>query len=228
MLRDFNKYLARKKQIAIVEAIASLLVVVSPILAIACWKYSILGSILFIVLFVATFLSLLLLNRSAKEAPQKAIWKMDSPSDDVVFSQAELIQLGEQGYGKVDTFRGKRIRLLVQEEDPFIPTVASKNRKHLNQKFNKLYPCKQAVSLLEGTKMLRINLVICREENDDLIKWVQQTKRTLFRTEIIVNMALATNSGKLLIPSLNGHFDYSALKRYEVAVAYIQLLLHIQ
>jgi len=225
MPEAFYQSLSAMIRRARLSAFSAFGIVVFPILAIACCKQHITWILFFAGLFVISLIAMLYCNRKPKNSTV-APWYIYATQLDInskldIFTEVhDGIYIAHDQVGKI------RIRALLQFEKFFQPETVSKRRNAANKKANKLLGSKNTVSIMESNHMLRINLLIYEYCNAELEKWVQNTNRTLWRAESIVNFAWIPQKA-LLVPNLNGPFDLSMLNRYQAAVDYVLSLAEV-
>lgn len=110
------------------------------------------------------------------------------------------------------------IRLLLQHCNVFDKKCISNQRKFANKVINATYAVPQWQAMYAALSGVRINLVVCRQGNEDLYAWVgSRTELLLNRTEAIVNAAVILDEKKFLFPAYMGHLTVVQLNRYEAA-----------
>ena len=117
-----------------------------------------------------------------------------------------------QKHGKL-TFR-----ILIQYFPYYDKEKISKQRKKANQQINQAYHIKAEAPLFETLQTARINLIVCEEISDELIKWVEcNTEKLLSRNESIINAAVVTKENIMLFPDCLHGPSYVEVNKYEAA-----------
>lgn len=128
-------------------------------------------------------------------------------------------KVGDDAYGFVGNCGKIKVRLLALYQSRFAEDQLALRRKKANAVLNKTHCIPREESLFEAISRLRINVVICQEETEELNKWVsKRTSQMLLRNESIVSAAILLNSQELLFPAfLSGDVELKEINKYEAA-----------
>lgn len=111
------------------------------------------------------------------------------------------------------------VRLLVQNCPDFLPKEVSLRRKALNKRINLRFPRPQSGPNFEVLNRMCINLVVCGQENMDVLSWLQRDPvHLLERNESIVNAAVCLEEQVLLLPAVLDSLNLAQVRKYRSAV----------
>lgn len=221
MPASFYNQIKLLKRYSVVETFGSLLIVVWIILVIAMWNKSIYISVGFI---IALVVSALLLYYFSVDKHRKVIalepYHILIPEQSVqeIVNSLEAKEVSKDAYVSFLNCSGLSIRILSQFAPHFLPNELAKQRKTANRNINRIYHITSDVSSWSAHSMLRINLIVCQEESEQLLVWLQRdADRLLSRVESIINVAVLPEKGMFLFPSCVGDLSLVQLKKYQVA-----------
>ena len=115
-------------------------------------------------------------------------------------------------YGKTS------LRILIQ----WVPDCGQEEiltqRKKANRRINQAYPVKAEAPLFDALRMARVNLIVCEDLSDELIRRVERdTEKMLGRNESIINAAIALKDKTMVFPDCLHGPSYIEIQKYEAA-----------
>lgn len=216
LLRDIKK----QKRIALADLFLALFTVCFPIIAIGMYVKNLPGRGVFAFLSLFCIGAFVLRNRKTQKHPEQpyqlSLGKLGMESIRLALHTEEILP---NCCAAFFTDNGCRIRVLLQWVEEFDKDALNKVRKMANAAINKKYCVPQEVSLYEGAKMVRVNVVICSRMSPELSGWVAaDTEQMLSRVEGIVRAGIALDRQMLLLPRCGSDLDYGQARKYEAAV----------
>ena len=226
MPKEYYQQMAVLLHKARISAVLSWVIVVCPIIILSCWRYnSFLSQIfacIFILLIVAIYFDSKMHKSRTKEILQP--WTISCRNTFIPLKTLNAVEVHPGVYFASLIYDSMKIRVLIQYEDLFDST-AYKRRAAANKKANKIFAVSKHTTIADSAKLVRVNIAICEEENNELRQWIQNTVQTLWRVESIINFAVIKNGNKLLVPKILGQYDIGMIKKYMVAVEWASQLL---
>lgn len=126
-------------------------------------------------------------------------------------------------FQNINTFK---LRMLIQFIPQFDKDILAIQRKKANRKINMQCHVKSNQPFHDALKMLRINLVVCEDLSDPVLRWVEHdTANLLSRNESIIQAAVILKQGVLLFPDCPHGLTYIEIKKYELAAKLLCSLL---
>ena len=93
-----------------------------------------------------------------------------------------------------------------------------KQRKRINRSVNAQYGVSTKVSIYEAGKRLRINLIVCDTDSEELHAWCGSKVSYLFdRTESVLSAVIIMDERKLVFPACAGELSVAQVQCYESA-----------
>lgn len=225
MPKEYYCQLAVLMREARVSAVMSWILVACPIIAVGSWCYTPLLSVVLACIFITLLIRLYFRKKTRKQKLSEPVkpWTVFLHNPITPLERQNMVEVHSGVYVALTKYGSMRLRVLMQFEDAFDATTI-KRRGAANKNANKILGTSNHTTIAESTKLLRINIVICEEENKELIRWVQNTAQILWRVESIVNIAIVKKENKLLVPNITGQYDISVVNKYKVAVEYVSQL----
>lgn len=222
MPEEYYRQLALLMRDARISSVLAWILVACPIIAVGSWWYNTLLSVVLAFVFIILLIWVYSRNKTRKSKPTDPVqpWTVPLHGPITPLERQNAMEVYPGVYVALTKYGSMRMRVLTQFEDVFDATT-NKRRGAANKNANKILGASNHTTIAESTKLLRINIVICEEENKDLIRWVQNTAQTLWRVESIVNFAIVKKENKLLVPNISGQYDISMVNKYKVAVEYV-------
>lgn len=217
MPKAYYKELRLHKLYAISQLIGILAIIVMAGLYLIAWDLVLLGICLFLVILFGISAYL---NQKANRKQGSEPWIVQTECRD---TKALLDKLGcepvTESCSIVFHSQGKyRVRLLTTIMEHFDTKEASALRQSANRKINAKYAIQSEGSFFEIARCVRVNLALVSSDTKELINWIRRTEQTLSRNEIVVNLALVTDSGTFLVPRIKSGHSINEVSRYEAAV----------
>lgn len=176
------------------------------------------------IVMVACVISAYLFHRHMKKlAADKDPYRVSLPemTKDMIIARMGATEVVTNGYAATQRWDKYSLRIALQFTDRFDREHISQQRKQLNSKYNRSYGVKRAVSMFDALKMIRINLIVCEEENDELVKYLRTAQQTVFRNEIIVPAAVILGEQVLLYPNCVAGLMVNQVNRYAAVAEYL-------
>lgn len=219
MPSEFYVQLRKMKLCAITELVSCVLLIVflsvpvSAIMAKHALRFVFISSIP-VCLCAGIIAFCTIISRPRKELRP---WRVRIRSADIVRSLG-VSEIQKDAYAAFLSYEKKRVRLLVQYVPIFSKSELANRRKRANRAINARYQVPAEVPRTEIGLMLRINMVVCPEENEEMVTWVQhEAARLLTRNEAIINVAVVENTQELLFPACMGDLFFHQVSKYQVA-----------
>lgn len=220
MPESFYTRIKLLKRYSVVETLGILFAVLCAIFAIATWKkgYVSLGFLLALVVTVGLLYWLSVDKRRKVAASEPYRIAVSKQSVQEVLAVFDAKEIAASDYVSFLYCKGVSVRLLFQIAPVFLPDALKKRKRSANRRINQIYHISDNISTWEAHSMLRVNLLVCQEESEQLLTWLQRdADRLLSRAESIINAAVFPEKGELLFPACTSDASFVELKKYQIA-----------
>lgn len=222
-----RKRIRSARRYAVLEMVLSVCLVVFPIYAIMLWRSSLWMGIGCLVLeagaAAAAFGCDRLCRRAKREEPDFYRFPISGDSFEAVATALGCERLGDQGAFCACTYQKFTIRLLVIGQEEFLPEAARAARRAANREINRRVGAPEKLDRFRAATMMRINLIVCRGENEALRKWLSRNAEQLLRrTESIVQGAVDLRQGVCILPACPYGVLVQEIEKYSAACALLE------
>lgn len=177
-------------------------------------------SFLFLSMICVCLLTLFVLSCLKKKQNFRQVYRIpvDFDNMDSIVCAFSAAKVCDGAYVSFRKYGKTTLRILIQWVPDCEQEQISAQRKKANRLINQAYPVKAEAPLFDALRMARVNLIVCDDLSDELIRRVERdTEKMLGRNESIINAAIALKDKTIVFPDCLHGPSYIEIQKYEAA-----------